>query len=66
MEPKELEQLARFYDFNVYTEGKKKEKLNYMHANPVKRGLVSHPKEWAWISWTFYFGKEEPRLRVDV
>ncbi len=22
---------ARFYDFNVYSEGKKKEKLNYMH-----------------------------------
>jgi len=38
---------ARFYDFNVYNEGKKKEKLNYMHANPVKLGLVGHPKDWA-------------------
>jgi len=25
----------RFYDFNVYKTGKVKEKLNYMHANPV-------------------------------
>ncbi len=25
----------RFYDFNVYRSGKVKEKLNYMHANPV-------------------------------
>lgn len=24
---------ARFYDFNVYSRGKKSEKLNYMHAN---------------------------------
>ena len=36
---------ARFYDFNVYTNGKKTEKLNYMHANPVIRGLVQHPKD---------------------
>jgi hypothetical protein len=28
---------ARFYDFNVYSAGKKSEKLNYMHANPVIR-----------------------------
>ena len=34
----------RFYDFNVHTRGKQIEKLNYMHANPVKRRLVQHPK----------------------
>jgi len=32
---------ARFYDFNVYSRGKKREKLNYMHANPVKRACES-------------------------
>jgi hypothetical protein len=36
----------RFYDFNVWSEKKFKEKLDYMHANPVKRGLVLHPKDW--------------------
>jgi hypothetical protein len=35
---------ARFYDFNVYSRGKKREKLNYMHA-PVKRGLVNHARD---------------------
>jgi hypothetical protein len=30
----------RFYDFNVWSETKLKEKLEYTHANPVKRGLV--------------------------
>jgi putative transposase len=45
---------GRFYDFNVYTRGKKTEKLNYMHANPVIRGLVEHPKDWRWSSWGFY------------
>jgi putative transposase len=45
---------ARFYDFNVYSEEKLKEKLNYMHANPVVRKLVRHPKGWEWSSWSNY------------
>ncbi len=44
----------RFYDFNVWSESKFNEKLNYMHANPVKRGLVMHPKDWPWSSWSHY------------
>jgi hypothetical protein len=44
---------TRFYDFNVYSRGKKTEKLNYMHATPVIRGLVKHPKDWRWSSWGF-------------
>jgi len=44
----------RYFDFNVYREKKLREKLDYMHANPVKRGLVSHPREWPWSSWSFY------------
>ncbi len=47
---------ARFYDFSVYSKGKMKEKLNYMHANPVIHGLVKHPRDWPWSSWSFYFG----------
>lgn len=34
----------RFYDFNVWSKKKRIEKLNYMHINPVKRGLATHPK----------------------
>ena len=49
---------ARFHDFNVYSERKRLEKLTYMHANPVKRGLVSHPKDWPWSSWRSYFQRE--------
>jgi REP-associated tyrosine transposase len=65
-EPLRASWQARFYDFNVYTKGKKTEKLNYMHANPVIRALVKHPKDWPWSSWSFY-GKGEPGLvRMDV
>lgn len=44
----------RFYDFNVWSWKKRIEKLNYMHMNPVKRGLVRDPKLWAWSSYNFY------------
>src|SRR5260370_16575737 len=51
----------RFYDFNVYSHKKKKEKLEYMHANPVVRGLVKHAKDWPWSSFSFY-GRDEAGL----
>jgi putative transposase len=44
----------RFYDFNVWTERKRIEKLRYMHRNPVKRGLVSSPELWKWSSFRAY------------
>ena len=44
----------RFYDFNVWSAKKRNEKINYMHFNPVKRGLVKHPKDWVWSSYGFY------------
>ena len=44
----------RFYDFVVFTEKKRIEKLRYMHRNPVKRGLVLEPRQWAWSSFCDY------------
>lgn len=56
----------RFYDFNVYSERKRIEKLHYMHENPLKRGLAKHPKEWPWSSWGFYAGLAKVLLRIDT
>jgi putative transposase len=33
----------RFHDFNVCSAERIREKLDYIHANPVKRGLVKNP-----------------------
>src|SRR5437868_14691916 len=41
---------ARFYDFNVWTEKKRTEKLRYIHRNPVRRGLVLSPEQWEQFS----------------
>ena len=36
----------RFYDFNLWSERKRVEKLRYMHRNPVKCGLVAEREHW--------------------
>jgi REP-associated tyrosine transposase len=55
----------RFYDFNVWSQKKKVEKLQYMHMNPLKRKLVAHPKDWPWSSVSFYAGKDSGLVRID-
>ena len=56
----------RFYDFNVYTNRKKREKLDYMHRNPLTRGLVKHPKDWPWSSWSFYGMRAPGLVGIDI
>ena len=57
--------MKRFYDFNVWSESKMKEKLRYMHRNPVVRGLVECPEDWPWSSFRNYaFGEPGP-VRIN-
>jgi putative transposase len=44
----------RFYDFLLWNPHKRAEKLDYMHQNPVKRGLVGEPEQWKWSSFRHY------------
>jgi putative transposase len=56
---------ARFYDFNVWGDRKRIEKLRYIHRNPVVRGLVGEPGDWQWSSFRSYaFGETGP-VRVN-
>ncbi len=55
----------RFYDFNVWSERKRIEKLRYMHRNPVKRALVERPEHWAWSSFRAYSYGEVGAVRVN-
>ena len=56
---------ARFYDFNVWTEHKRVEKLRYMHRNPVKRGLVVEPEQWPWSSFRDYLHGQTGKVQVN-
>ena len=44
----------RYYDFNVFTTRKFKEKIQYIHRNPVTRGLVTKPEDYRWSSFNHY------------
>ena len=56
---------TRYYDFNVFTEDKRIEKLRYMHRNPVVRGLVAKPEEWAWSSFRHYATGFEGTVEIE-
>jgi REP-associated tyrosine transposase len=49
----------------VWTRRKRLEKLDYMHQNPVKRGLVTAPDLWTWSSFRFYALGEEAAVRIN-
>ncbi len=55
---------ARYYDFNVYSWHKRLEKLDYMHWNPVKRGLVERMEDWRWSSYGFYRTGQQGRVLI--
>jgi len=45
---------AKFYDYNVESDEKLNEKLDYMHENPVTAGLCDYSTLWLWSSDRFY------------
>jgi len=55
----------RFYDFNVWSQRKRVEKLRYMHRNPVKRGLVPEPEQWQWSSFRSYVYDEVGVVKIN-
>jgi putative transposase len=55
----------RFYDFNVWSERKRIEKLRYMHRNPVKEGLVLEPEHWEWSSYRSYAHQEPGKVKIN-
>ncbi len=53
------------YDRNIYDEKELLKKINYIHNNPVKRGLVLTPQEWEWSSIKWYDGEKDVKLSID-
>ena len=57
--------IPRYYDFNVWSEDKRIEKLRYMHRNPVKRGLAERPEDWLWSSFRHYASGVEGVVEIE-
>ena len=56
---------VRYYDFPVWSEKKRVEKLRYIHRNPVSRGLVTSPEEWEWSSFRQWASGSEGRVEIE-
>ena len=39
--------------------------IDYIHANPVRRGLVERSWDWKWSSAAFYFDRGDSLLQLD-
>lgn len=55
----------RYYDFNVWSEEKRVEKLRSMHRNPVARGLVEKLEDWPWSSFRHYATAAIGRVGIE-
>jgi REP-associated tyrosine transposase len=55
----------RFYDFNVWSAAKRREKLESTHRNPAARNRVTDPKDWLWSGYASYSGRGTSLVEAD-
>ena len=55
----------RYYDFNVSSHEKYIEKIQYIHRNPVVRGLVANPADYHWSSYNHYATGEPGPIQIE-
>jgi putative transposase len=53
------------YDRNLYRDEELLRKIEYIHNNPVRRGLVACTTDWPWSSARWYAGVREDTLPID-
>ena len=55
----------KYYAFEIYSRPKIEEKLNYIHLNPVRAGLVSSAVDWRWSSARWYEQRRSVGVKLD-
>ena len=50
--------MREYWDRFIRNENHYKHALDYIHNNPVKARLCSHPKDWQWSSYSRYHSKD--------
>jgi putative transposase len=55
---------ARYYGFNIWSRQKVEEKLDYIHMNPVRGGLVERAVDWQWSSARWYIEHKSVGLPI--
>jgi putative transposase len=53
------------YDRNITTTEALRAMIDYIHANPVRRGLVAKAEDWIWSSARWYPGIRPVKIEMD-
>ena len=53
------------YDRNITSTEALRAVIDYIHANPVRRGLVARVEDWQWSSARWYAGLRPVKLEMD-
>jgi putative transposase len=56
---------TRGYDRNIFTESELREKVDYIHKNPITRDLVAGAANWPWSSYRYYELGDASLLPMD-
>lgn len=54
-----------FWEMAIWSEKFLREKLNYIHRNPVRGGLVNNPQDYAYSSFRNYVLDDETLIEID-
>jgi len=54
------------FDRNLWQAVAIREAIEYIHNNPVRRGLVASPTDWRWSSARFWVGMDGVLLAMDA
>lgn len=54
------------YDRNVVKLSTVEKMIDYIHSNPVRRGLVGRPEDWPWSSAGWYAGVRPVPIEMDA
>ncbi|MEW6555834.1 MAG: transposase [Elusimicrobiota bacterium] len=55
-----------FYDTALRDPKQVREKIEYMHWNPVKAGIVDHPKDYEFSSYHQYYGEKRLWIQIPI
>jgi putative transposase len=53
------------YERNITSTDALRAVIDYIHANPVRRGLVASAEDWEWSSARWYAGLRPVKLAMD-
>lgn len=54
------------YDRNIESHAALRAMIEYIHANPVRRGLVARAEDWEWSSARWFAGIRPVRIELDA